>query len=122
MSYRDAVSGLGEDVGNLQHASRATRGHRLTPRLQYVVTLSPAYGCGDLIVLQVETPTATTTPVGFSHLLEAAPGIGLEQGSRLRRHAQGFLEMAWVMVGHQHCLPKGALTHPCYAKLVHEKL
>ena len=54
----DSIARLRQHIRNLQHAGRAARGDDLTPRLHNVVALALADGCGNVIMLQIETPPA----------------------------------------------------------------
>ena len=65
------VPGLGEHVGDLQHAGGAAGGHHRALGLGDVLPLAPADGLGGLVLLQVETAAAAAAPIRLGHLLNS---------------------------------------------------
>ena len=123
MSHGHTITGLGEDVADLQHARRATRRHDPAFRPANGITLLGTDPFGDIVVLQIEAAAHATALIGTRHLREAITICRLNQNARLDVNAQGLLQMTRVMVSHRHrrrntpCLLHIGNNVPTYQKL-----
>jgi len=78
---------------------------------------------GKIIIRQIKASPQPAASVGFGHFYQPIGRIGLDEGSGFGKYAQGFFEMAWIMVGHIHGIAdisgfRDFQPHPRHQKLV----